>query len=996
MAYKLFRFWLGLLALLVLFPLALSVSEEGLVLLEVKKELSDPNGFLSNWKAEDDFPCKWKGISCDQSSKSVVGIDLGNAGLVGVFPSVVCHLPQLRNLSLTNNDIGSTLPRNLSRCRQLQHLDLSQNLFVGSLPDFISELAELENLDLSSNNFSGSIPAGIGKLPRLQVLNLANNLLNETIPTFLGNLSNLQELLLAYNPFAPGVIPPQLGKLAKLKNLWAPSCNLVGDIPDSIGNLLALTNLDLSWNQLSGIIPESITKLNQIVQIELYHNNLTGRIPENWAELTSLRRFDASTNMLNGSIPEQLAMLPLSSLNLFENNLVGNIPEAIGYSPNLSELKLFTNKLTGSLPSNLGSFSGLQTLDIAGNRLSGTLPPDLCKQGKLQTLNIFNNNFTGQLPLKYGACSNLERVRIGNNELMGQVPSSFWGLPHVYLLELSNNKFEGLVSSQTRNAKNLSELLISGNRFSGSLPSDIGLVANLSVIDGSNNQFTGPLPATLGSLNKLSKLHLSENQFSGSLLTNILSWNQLADLNLSNNRFSGSIPRELGELPVLTYLDLSVNALTGEIPPELGNLKLNIFNLSDNQLTGIVPSAFSPSFYKSSLMGNPGLCSNDGLEGFNSCSDMEDGSRRKCNSWAWLLPTLFSLAAVIFVLGLAWFYRQYRQYNKAKVKDLWRSNKSPWMLTSFHRLGFREYEILDCIDEENVIGSGGSGKVYKAILGNGETVAIKRLWSSGKSEGSTSCNDNGFKAEVETLGKIRHKNIVKLWCCCVNGDSNLLVYEYMPNGSLGDLLHGPKAGDLNWPTRYKIAVGAAQGLAYLHHDCVPPIIHRDVKSNNILLDADFGARVADFGLAKVLESCEKGVDYMSAIAGSYGYIAPEYAYTLKVTEKSDIYSFGVVLLELVTGKQPVIPDFEESKDLVKWVRTRIEKQNDELQDVLDSRVIVDCFREEMAAVLKVALLCTSALPINRPSMRRVLELLHEAGQQHNVKEVVTKDLNLFP
>lgn len=996
MAYKLLRFWLQFQALLVLFPLALSVSQEGLVLLEVKKELSDPNGFLGNWKAEDDSPCKWRGISCDQRSKSVVGIDLSSGGLVGVFPSVVCNLPQLKNLSLGDNNIGSILPRNLSMCRQLQRLNLSQNLFVGNLPDFISELAELEYLDLSSNNFSGSIPAGIGKLPRLQVLNLCCNLLNETIPTFLGNLSNLQQLLLAYNPFAPGVIPPELGKLAKLQNLWATSCNLVGAIPDSIGNLLSLTNLDLSSNQLSGIIPEAITKLNQIVQIELYHNNLTGRIPENWANLVSLRHFDVSTNMLNGTIPEQLARLPLSSLNLFENNLVGTIPEAIGYSPTLSELKLFTNNLNGSLPSNLGKFSGLQTLDIAGNRLSGTLPPDLCKYGKLQTLNIFNNNFTGQLPLQYGACLSLQRVRISHNELMGQVPSSFWGLPHVYYLELSNNKFEGSISSEIRNAKNLSALLISGNRFSGTLPSEIGLVANLSVIDGSNNQFTGPLPATLGSLNKLSKLHLFQNQFSGSLLTDILSWNGLTDLNLSNNRFSGPIPKELGELPVLTYLDLSVNALTGEIPPELGNLKLNSFNLSDNQLTGIVPSAFSLSFYKSSLMGNPGLCSNDGLKGFKSCSDMENSGRKKCYSWAWLLPALFALAGVIFVLGLALFYRQYREYNKAKVKDLWRSNKSPWMLTTFHRLGFREYEILDCIDEENVIGSGGSGKVYKATLGNGETVAIKRLWNNGNAEGSTSCNDNGFKAEVETLGNIRHKNIVKLWCCCVNDDSNLLVYEYMPNGSLGDLLHGPKAGDLNWPTRYKIAVGAAQGLAYLHHDCVPPIIHRDVKSNNILLDADFGARVADFGLAKVLQSYEKGIDFMSAIAGSYGYIAPEYAYTLKVNEKSDIYSFGVVLLELVTGKQPVIQDFEESKDVVMWVRTRIEKQNDGLQDILDSRVMVDCFREEMAAVLKVALLCTSALPINRPSMRRVLELLHEAGQLHNVKDVVTKDLNLFP
>jgi len=317
-------------------------------------------------------------------------------------------------------------------------------------------------------------------------------------------------------------------------------------------------------------------------------------------------------------------------------------------------------------------------------------------------------------------------------------------------------------------------------------------------------------------------------------------------------------------------------------------------------------------------------------------------------------------------------------------------DKSSWMLTSFHKLGFSEYEILDCLDEDNVIGSGGAGKVYKATLSNGELVAIKRLWSSCKTDAS---NDNGFQAEVDTLGKIRHKNIVKLWCCCSKSDSNLLVYEYMPNGSLGDLLHGPKASVLDWPIRYKIALGAAQGLAYLHHGCVPAIVHRDVKSNNILLDEDYVAHVADFGVAKILQSCGRGADSMSAIAGSYGYIAPEYAYTLKVNEKSDIYSFGVVILELVTGRRPVDPEFGENKDLVKWLCNKIEKKNG-LHEVLDPK-LVDCFKEEMTMVMRVGLLCTSVLPINRPSMRRVVEMLQEANPHHKAK-ATGKDGKLSP
>lgn len=212
----------------------------------------------------------------------------------------------------------------------------------------------------------------------------------------------------------------------------------------------------------------------------------------------------------------------------------------------------------------------------------------------------------------------------------------------------------------------------------------------------------------------------------------------------------------------------------------------------------------------------------------------------------------------------------------------------------------------------------------------------------------------------------------------------------MPNGSLGDLLHGNKSGMLSWPIRYKIAVDAAEGLSYLHHDCVPPIVHRDVKSNNILLDGDFGARVADFGLAKAVDAIGKGGKSMSVIAGSCGYIAPEYAYTLRVNEKSDIYSFGVVILELVTGRLPVDPEFGE-KDLVKWVCTTLDQKG--IDDVLDSK-LDSCFKEEICKVLNIGLLCTSPLPINRPSMRRVVKLLQEIGAESQSKN--GKDGKLTP
>jgi serine/threonine protein kinase len=291
-------------------------------------------------------------------------------------------------------------------------------------------------------------------------------------------------------------------------------------------------------------------------------------------------------------------------------------------------------------------------------------------------------------------------------------------------------------------------------------------------------------------------------------------------------------------------------------------------------------------------------------------------------------------------------------------------------------LDFSATEVLDCLDEDNIIGRGGAGTVYKGVMPSGEIVAVKRLAGEGKG----ASHDHGFSAEIKTLGKIRHRNIVRLLGCCSNHETNLLVYEYMPNGSLGELLHSKDSQSVNldWDTRYNIAIQAAHGLCYLHHDCSPLIVHRDVKSNNILLDSTFHAHVADFGLAKLFQDTDK-TESMSSIAGSYGYIAPEYAYTLKVNEKSDIYSFGVVLMELLTGKRPIEAEFGDGVDIVQWVRRKIQTK-DGILDLLDTRMggVTGVPLQEVMLVLRVALLCSSDLPVDRPTMRDVVQMLTDA------------------
>lgn len=950
------------------------LSQDGLYLLDAKRALTVPAGALGDWDPSDATPCGWTGVSCDGAG-AVTGLSLANANLGGPFPSALCRIPRLASLDLSTNYIGPAVAA--AGCKALARLDLSVNSFVGPLPGALAALPELVYLSLEGNNFSGPIPESFGAFKKLQSLSLVNNLLGGHVPAFLGGVATLRELNLSYNPFAPGPVPAELGGLAALRVLWLAGCNLVGSIPASLGRLGNLTDLDLSTNALTGPIPPEIAGLASAVQIELYNNSLSGPIPKGFGKLVELRSMDLAMNRLDGAIPDDLFEAPkLETLHLYSNALTGPVPESAAKAASLVELRLFANRLNGTLPADLGRNTPLVCLDVSDNSISGEIPRGICERGELEELLMLNNALTGRIPEGLGRCHRLRRVRLSKNRLDGDVPGAVWGLPHLALLELNDNQLTGEISPVIAGAATMSNLVISNNRLTGSIPSEIGSVAKLYELSADGNMLSGPLPSSLGSLAELGRLVLHNNSLSGQLLRGVHAWKKLSELNLADNGFTGAIPPELGDLPVLNYLDLSGNHLTGQVPIELENLKLNQFNVSNNQLSGQLPPQYATEAYRSSFLGNPGLCGD--IAGL--CSDSQ-GRSENHSGFVWMMRSIFIFAAVVLVAGIAWFYWRYRSFNKAKQAE-----RSKWTLTSFHKVSFSEHDILDCLDEDNVIGSGASGKVYKAVLGNGDVVAVKKLWGTALKKDTEngdegSMADNSFDAEVRTLSKIRHKNIVKLLCCCTHNDSKLLVYEYMPNGSLGDVLHSSKAGLLDWSTRYKIALDAAEGLSYLHQDCVPAIVHRDVKSNNILLDAEFGACVADFGVAKVVEVAGKAPKSMSVIAGSCGYIAPEYAYTLRVNEKSDIYSFGVVLLELVTGKPPVDPEFGE-KDLVKWVCSTIDQKG--VDHVLDSRLDM-AFKEEISRVLNIGLICASSLPINRPAMRRVVKMLQEVRAEARTK-----------
>jgi tRNA A-37 threonylcarbamoyl transferase component Bud32 len=480
-------------------------------------------------------------------------------------------------------------------------------------------------------------------------------------------------------------------------------------------------------------------------------------------------------------------------------------------------------------------------------------------------------------------------VDVHNNRLFGNVPSGLWTLLHLGILILSHNSFTGELPQ--RLSRNLSRLEMSHNRFSGDIPAAVSSWWNLVHLDASNNLINGAIPQELTALPHLTTLLLDQNQLSGSLPSDILSWKSLNVLNLSRNAISGQIPEKFGSLPVLTDLDLSENRLSGQIPPQLGLLKLTSLNLSSNQFTGTIPNEFENDAYASSFLNNPRLCANKPSLNIAECnSKTQNSSKISSKLLAWIIGVP---AACIGLVASFLVIRIYRK--RMHVLDL------EWKLTSFQRLNFTKFDILSGLTENNVIGCGGSGKVYcVSINPSRDCVAVKRIWSDKKLELKL---EKKFLAEVKILSSIRHSNIVKLLCCISSDNSKLLVYEYLENRSLDLWLNrksrattvsGSVHNDiLDWPQRLKIAVGAAQGLSYMHHDCSPPIVHRDLKSSNILLDSQFNAKIADFGVAKMLMK-EGESTTMSAVVGSYGYIAPGDVIDIKFSKfHFDNYNVGL-------------------------------------------------------------------------------------------------------
>ncbi|EMS63677.1 LRR receptor-like serine/threonine-protein kinase ERECTA [Triticum urartu] len=804
-------------------------------------------------------------------------------------------------------------------------LNLSGLNLEGEISPAVGALKSLVSIDLKSNGLTGQIPDEIGDCSSIKTLDLSFNNLDGDIPFSVSKLKHLETLILKNNQLV-GAIPSTLSQLPNLKIL--------------ISNFMCMHPRDLAQNKLSGEIPRLIY----------------------WNEV--LQYLDLSYNHLTGSIPFNIGFLQVATLSLQGNRFTGPIPSVIGLMQALAVLDLSYNQLSGPIPSILGNLTYTEKLYMQGNKLTGTIPPELGNMSTLHYLELNDNQLTGSIPAELGKLTGLYDLNLANNSLEGPIPNNISSCVNLNSFNAHGNKLNGTIPRSLCKLESMTSLNLSSNHLSGPIPIELSRINNLDILDLSCNMITGPIPSAIGSLEHLLKLNLSKNALVGFIPAEFGNLRSIGEIDLSNNHLGGLIPQELGMLQNLMLLKLENNNITGDVSSLMNCFSLNTLNISFNNLAGVVPtdnnfSRFSPD----SFLGNPGLCG----YWLASCRSSSHQEKPQISKAAILGIALGGLVILLMILIAVC-----RPHSPPVFKDVSVSkpvsNVPPKLVILNMNMALHVYEdimrMTENLSEKYIIGYGASSTVYKCVLKNCRPVAIKKLYA----QYPQSLKE--FQTELETVGSIKHRNLVSLQGYSLSPVGNLLFYEYMENGSLWDVLHEgqSKKKKLDWETRLRIALGAAQGLAYLHHDCSPRIIHRDVKSKNILLDKDYEPHLTDFGIAKSL--CVSKTHTSTYVMGTIGYIDPEYARTSRLNEKSDVYSYGIVLLELLTGKKPVDNECNLHHSILSKTASNA------VMETVDPDIADTCQDlGEVKKVFQLALLCTKKQPSDRPTMHEVVRVL---------------------
>lgn len=807
------------------------------------------------------------------------------------------------------------------------------------------------------------------------------------------NSDGFVEKIVLWNKSIGGVLSPALSGLKSLRVLTLFGNRFVGNIPQEYADIQTLWKINVSSNALSGSIPEFIGDLPNIRLLDLSRNGFTGEIPSALFKYCNKTKFiSLSHNSLLGSIPESLPnCLNLEGFDFSSNNLSGGIPLRICDIPRLDYVSVRSNALSGSVVQQLSACQSLKLLDLGSNLFTGAAPFGILGLSNLTYFNISHNEFSGEIPDITTCSETMEYFDASWNDLDGEVPLSIAGCRSLKVLELGFNRLSGSIPEVLGNLDRLLVIQLCNNSLSGTIPKTLTSIQLLQVLDLHNLNLVGEIPNDISNCMFLRELDVSGNALEGEIPQKLYNMSYLQILDLHKNQLSGSIPPDLGNLSRLQYLDLSQNLLSGLIPSSLGNLsKLTYFNLSSNDLSGSIPTTIQ-GYGPDAFLHNPYLC---GAPLVQPCSANGNGtlpSTQKKPKALRLSAIIAIVAAAVILTGVCLVFIMNIIARRKKADDVTMvvestplgstdSNVIIGKLVLFSKSLPSRYEDWESgtkalLDKECIIGGGSIGTVYRTTFEGGISIAVKKLETLGRIR-----NQEEFEQEIGRLGNLRHSNLVAFQGYYWSSTMQLMLSEFVPNGNLYDNLHGlhypgtstgSGNSELYWSRRFKIALGTAKALAYLHHDCRPPLLHLNIKSTNILLDENYEAKLSDYGLGKLLPILDNHglTKYHNAV----GYVAPELAQSLRLSEKCDVYSFGVILLELVTGRKPVeSPTANQVVILCEYVR-----------GLLEGGFASDCFdrslrgfvENELIQVMKLGLICTSELPSRRPSIAEVVQVL---------------------
>ncbi|KAF3947453.1 hypothetical protein CMV_026411, partial [Castanea mollissima] len=806
----------------------------------------------------------------------------------------------------------------------------------------------------------------------LTSMNLMGKLSSE-----ISQLSELQTLDLSYNKNITGQLPSSIGNLTNLINLNLIGCSFSGSIPDTIGNLQKLITLSLNNNSFSGHIPTSIGRLSNLYWLDLAENQLDGPLPVSDGNtpgldmLVKAKHFHLEKNKFSGEIPSELfsSNMVLKHLLLSSNFLTGNIPETLGSVTHLEVIRFDRNSLSGPVPSNLNNLVNVSELYLSNNKLTGPIP-NLTGMNNLHYVDMSNNSFDEfDFPPWISSLESLTTLMMENTHCQGEVPVNLFSLTNLQTVVLRNNRLNGTLDIGTAYSNQLQLIDLQNNsieRFiTGGYDKKLILVENpfcennvesyCMVPQSKNTSTFSTLPNNCQPINCNLDQDSSPNckcayPYKGTLFFRAPSFSDLGNPSY--------------------YIDIQ-----GSLMKFAQSHKLPVDSVS----TFKPPDKFGPFCFKPMPYGP---FSEEYIES------------KKQSSIGVIIGAAIGGTILLLLLLLAGFYAFHQKRRAERASDQlqpfarWDPNNGSGgvpQLKGARCFSFEELKkYTNKFSEENSIGSGGYGKVYLGTLPTGQLIAIKRAQKESMQGGLE------FKTEIELLSRVHHKNLVSLVGFCFDQGEQMLVYEYVPNGSLKDNLSGKSGFKLDWMRRLKIALGAARGLAYLHELANPPIIHRDIKSTNILLDEHLNAKVSDFGLSKPMGEGEKG-HVSTQVKGTMGYMDPEYYMTQQLTEKSDVYSFGVVMLELITARMPI----ERGKYIVRVVQTAIDRTKDlyNLQEILDPTIGLQTSLKGLEKFVDLAMRCVEELGGNRPTMGDVVKeienVMHMVGLNPNAESAST-------